>query len=1683
MYKKIPGLLCILFLLIACPYGHAAPEQIFEIQVGAYSDLINAEAMHERMERYDYSVFTREIHNQNGSKLIQVLVGPFSKIQEAQNAMNYLQSQGIHPFIRTGEHSVSEKLIASSSVTMSKTDSQESIHTQQAPVDSDRIVSVVKLIHESREQVAINDLDGALKFAREAVAIDPAYADAWKQLGRVLMLRGNYADAASSLQTVLMLNPDDRDAQIWILRSYLAKDQMREITNLIEKLQTVTTSELDNALITDLLARLFEQSDIKGVAKVAEFWMKKAPQPGARQAAAGIMRLAEGDGEAAEQTLANSDTSDRRVYPLFALAWQRLGIQYMVNNQPVKAVDAFQKSLEFKPNWIPALRELGWAYRRAGKPNEAADTWSRGLKVDSRLTGWLLWIAKAHTEAGQFSAATQAVDRLLKSEPSSNEARALKLSLLILQEKDKEARDYERQLRKVSKGDYLVALGNVYAERSTGKFREAADRLEEFLKKYPKNTEIRKTLAETYAEWAYRVPSQDAVYPLQKLVALEPSRTGAWRDLGWSLWANGKYEEAISAWERAVSSDISGREQVIIQVVAWLAEQGQDQKAIELYRRWQPHASLFSLGYELYTMNRFIASRVVLSAAWEAGENIQMTGLYLADTEARAGICAPVHEHISPFLEQNIHEAEALHIETLLRVLKSCSSEKSLLPTLLEIEESLGQDPQYAPLVTSILDKAAREQMNAHELESSFRLYTRVLKRDPNLPDAWSRAVDIAVQSGRQEEAIDILNTVLTNATSEVVLEGARGRLALLENDPESAIEHYGRSLSLNPDQPALRMDYFDVLIALEDFNEARRQTEWFEDQLAKGNDIYRSNLAKMMSELGEIEKSLELWQHLYLTYPETPAYAIETARYMFYLCRVEEAKSILQQLATIRHDPRAYELLAEIEVVLGNPDEAISLTEKGLAIQEKRGLLRIRAESASMLERHCIAREAAESVLRDDPGNIVATMIAGKAMLDQGMFQEAKEYYAELLKRNNSFLPSLLNLREISSWMGKPDEVSVFAQKVVELRPWNVHAQIRSANSYAEDGDFRPALDFLRAESEKDIKQAIPLLVYGNVSHCSYRGKTSSAQVIKHLERLFAEGYTFITPGELDLATDQPRAIIIIDRADVDALEEIDAALQRMGGRLILTTNTGALSDQMPNNPSPAKLKELESSGRWLIASSGPVSSQSVPINEKGTLGNPLTHRIYRNNEVESPALMTARLDTLLSDASRSLGSVRPRIFVYPKGDYGQLSLDTDSETIKIFHDTLEKYFDFAIAADDNGFVTFDYRAPLYLPARVVPAQWSSDDLMNHVVRKNPLVMARLELAKVLYLQSQHERANKWFHRAEELQANPRDVNFHWGNNAYIEGDLPTALEKLRKTQELDLKSERVNKALERAEERKRPFLNLDVETLRDSDKREYFAWGGNAHLHVSDRLSFEVFADDIEWSREEKGEEKGVRIGGGLLWYFSEEKWLNARLWHMGLDDIENYFGGSINLHLPNASWGGFIDLQAARETIDTVEAVREEILADRFTLRTYSRILDFWDLFANVTYMHRTDDNDTIMVDGVFQRRLKEWPFYGLGYKFRIANSDSNPSEIYWAPVDLQQHELYFTTRGEVHNLHYSISGNAGYAKEEDTGWRFVWGGRIELDYRLLSRIMLNGQYIHQETPIYQNNVFLFGLKFRF
>ncbi|MFZ3138709.1 MAG: tetratricopeptide repeat protein [Thermodesulfovibrionales bacterium] len=1543
-------------------------------------------------------------------------------------------------------------------------------------------LSVIQLVHKSREFMATNDITAALRYARAAVSVDPAYAESWKQLGRILMLKGDYDEALSSLQTANELKPDDKEIPEWILRSLMAKDNINELVNRLLTMKESDISRFDTHMITALISSLIEKPDVQNALKIITLWERKALLSGDRQAATGLRQILQDNLTDAIKTLTSVNTTSAETYPLLALAWTRIGIQYLGNNEIADSINAFHQALKFQPNWIPALRELGWALRRDGKPSDAADTWEQGLKNDPRLTNWLSWIVEARIEAGQVQDAYNATEHLLQSDPRNVKARADKLMLLLLQNKENQVHQYEIALKKEPDGEFVIALSHVLADIHAGHYAEAASQTEKIIQTHPDDKELQEVLAKAYAGWASHENPRDALYPLQKLVVLKPS-AGTWRDLGWSLWENGQHEEAINAWETALRNEIKNRDRLIKQVVARLAEEGYSKKALELYSHWYPDKSFLPLGLTLFTETRYIAARELLSAAWDAGEDPVQTGIHLAYTEARSGTCGSVYRHLTPFVEHGIVNANPAHIDLFLSTIHSCSLEPNLSPLILKLEATADSLPAYAKRINDILEKAAAERKTAGDLESALELYKRLMYHDPDRVDVWFQAVRILDTLKRQQDATIILNDILNRTSSQAVSEGIKGKLADYKDDPLTAVKHYQNSLIANQDQPDLRFYLFKDLLTLRQFDNAFNESKWFADRVSSGDNTLKSYLAETLTALGKMSEAFTIWQELHLTYPENPHYAVETAKGLFLQCRAGDAIAILEQLLKNKPYLRGFELMAEIETSLNHPERVLKWTTEGLKYdQSNTRLLQYRAETAEAIGETAIAQEAAEALLKLDKGNVPASLIAGQALLNQNRLEDAKKYYEALRNRNALFLPSLIHLREIASYQNKTHDALEYAKDIAEQRPWDISSSLRKSLSLAEDDRFPEALKTLREITNIETIEAVPLLIYNNVTQCPYPGYNSTKQVSEHLRFLKDKGFIFITLEQLSdpMLRDKHRIIIVLTKTDESALREIDKTMQHINGRAIYACDSDSLTKNIPGGPDPSLLKELEKSDRWIIAWSGAPMKARTEVDASDTLGNPLTHRIMSSHGKENVDQMTNRLDTFFSATSKPLKSSN-RIFLYPAGDYGQLSLDTGSQDIEILQNVTQRYFDFAIAADDNGFVVIPFDT-IRLSGRYVPARWGTNELLNLLTRKNPLVLARLELAKVLNWQSQHEQANKWFRRAESSGADPKEVTFHWGNNAYLEGDLPTALNQIRTAQKLDPASSKINKALERALNRKRPLLEFSYDRWNDSDDREYESYGGKIEGHINDRLQLGLSIDRNKWDREGFGDEKGTRIGGELLWYFQEEHWINANIWYMNLDHIKDHAGGSVNVHFPNAPWSGFVELQAGHEEIDTVEAVRKRIMSNRYAIQTYSRILDVWDLFANLTTMSRTDRNDSLIFNGRFVRRLKEWPFLGIGYQFRFADSERSPVE-YWAPQDLQQHELYFASRGEYQRLSYNVIGNVGYADEKDNNWRFVWGTKAELNIHITSRLLLNARYKYQESPNYNLNEWLFGASYRF
>ena len=163
-------------------------------------------------------------------------------------------------------------------------------------------------------------------------------------------------------------------------------------------------------------------------------------------------------------------------------------------------------------------------------------------------------------------------------------------------------------------------------------------------------------------------------------------------------------------------------------------------------------------------------------------------------------------------------------------------------------------------------------------------------------------------------------------------------------------------------------------------------------------------------------------------------------------------------------------------------------------------------------------------------------------------------------------------------------------------------------------------------------------------------------------------------------------------------------------------------------------------------------------------------------------------------------------------------------------------------------------------------------------------------------------------------------------------------------------------------------------------------------------------------------------------------------------------------------------------------TVLLLLPDFVADTYGIDTYSRLFDKVDVFANGQIIDRSDHNTTWLLFGRLVYRLKEWPYLGAGYLFRFGDSDRDPPE-YWAPENLEQHQLYATIRGDWHRLNYSLSGQVGYSREQQTAWQFIWGGNARVDLAITRRLSLDLEAVYQESSTNNRTTATAGAAFRF
>jgi tetratricopeptide (TPR) repeat protein len=118
-------------------------------------------------------------------------------------------------------------------------------------------------------------------------------------------------------------------------------------------------------------------------------------------------------------------------------AWIMLGNDYFDTGQPKKAVNAYSKALELKPDDPNVLTDQGVMYLQTGDNDKALANFEKAQQIDPKHLQSLYNIGVVNNDMKQFDKAAKAWRRYLELDPSSPKAQEVKARLEQLRSKTK----------------------------------------------------------------------------------------------------------------------------------------------------------------------------------------------------------------------------------------------------------------------------------------------------------------------------------------------------------------------------------------------------------------------------------------------------------------------------------------------------------------------------------------------------------------------------------------------------------------------------------------------------------------------------------------------------------------------------------------------------------------------------------------------------------------------------------------------------------------------------------------------------------------------------------------------------------------------------------------------------------------------------------------------------------------------------------------------------------------------------------------------------------------------------------------------------------------------------------------------------------------------------------------------
>ena len=371
-----------------------------------------------------------------------------------------------------------------------------------------------------------------------ALEINPNDADTYNNLGSVLVGQGKLEEAVQAYHQALEISPNDADVHYNLGRALVGQRQLEEAVQVYHQALGINSDDAD---VYYYLGKAFtEQGKLEEAIQSYAKALEINPDLTAVYNNLGPVLQKQGRLEEAIQVYHRA----LEISPDDASTHNNLGNALKQQGRLERAIQAYHRATEINPDYVKAYNNLGLALQKQGELEEAVQAYHRALEISSKDASIYNNLGNVLQEQGKLELAIQAYRCATEINPNYPQAYNNLGNIFRQQDRSEEAIQAYQQAIGINAG-YAEAHGNLgNLLRELGRLEPAIQAYRKVLSINPNTVATHYMLAKTkeHGSYDHEVCAMEALLENPSITNLEKV------DLYFAL---GKAFEDLTMYERA----------------------------------------------------------------------------------------------------------------------------------------------------------------------------------------------------------------------------------------------------------------------------------------------------------------------------------------------------------------------------------------------------------------------------------------------------------------------------------------------------------------------------------------------------------------------------------------------------------------------------------------------------------------------------------------------------------------------------------------------------------------------------------------------------------------------------------------------------------------------------------------------------------------------------------------------------------------------------------------------------------------------------------------------------------------------------------------------------------------------------------------------------------------------------